>query len=54
MIKNPINIKLCKHITQINRGVHSGHRVDFELDTLGRFEIEFRVHVVFYIIVNLF
>ena len=37
-----------------NRGVHSGHRVDFGSGVSGRFKIEFCVHISFYIIVTPF
>ena len=36
------------------RGVHSDHRVDFELSVSGRFEISFMSILFFHIIVNHF
>ena len=36
------------------RGVHLGHRISFELDVSGRFEIGFCIYIVFNIIANHF
>ena len=41
-------------IMLVSKGVHLGYRIDFELSVLGRFEIRYCVHIVFYIIVNHF
>lgn len=45
---------LIQFVSNFSRGIHSGHRVDIRLGVSGRFEIKFCVHIVFYIILNLF